>query len=95
MTELDELKKQTRLLKKILKVLLFPYKVPGVVHDDLPAEENQMVTIIKTVWIVTTALTFLAAMAMITGYPELAGVAVGGLAGWIGGNQNGQREDSD
>ena len=47
---------------------------------------------IKTVWIVTTALTFLATVAMLCGYAELAGVAVGGLAGWIGGNQNGKRE---
>jgi len=31
-------------------------------------------------------------MAMLTGNPELAGVAVGGLAGWIGGNKNGKRE---
>lgn len=51
-----------------------------------------MATVVKTVWIVTASLTFLAAMAMLTGYPELAGVAVGGLAGWIGGNQNGQRQ---
>ena len=47
---------------------------------------------IKTVWIVTGALTFLATVAMFCGYAELAGVAVGGLAGWIGGNQNGKRE---
>jgi len=46
---------------------------------------------VKTIWIVTVSLTFLAAMGMLCGYPELAGVAVGGLAGWIGGNQNGQR----
>ena len=52
-----------------------------------------MVTVIKTVWIVTGALTFLATVAMVFGYAELAGVAVGGLAGWIGGNQNGKRDD--
>lgn len=46
---------------------------------------------VKTIWIVTASLTFLATVAMAFGYPELAGVAVGGLAGWIGGNQNGQR----
>lgn len=46
---------------------------------------------VRTVWIVTFALTFLATVAMVFGYAELAGVAVGGLAGWIGGNQNGQR----
>ncbi len=52
-----------------------------------------MVEVIKTIWIVTVSLTFLASIAMIMGYPELAGVAVGGLAGWIGGNQNGKRTD--
>jgi len=39
MTELDELKKQTRLLKKILKLLLKPYLGLGVVHEDLPTAE--------------------------------------------------------
>ncbi len=46
---------------------------------------------IKTTWIVTGALTLLASIAMLTGNPDLAGVAIGGLAGWIGGNKNGQR----
>lgn len=46
---------------------------------------------VKTIWIVTVALTFLATVAMLTGQADLAGVAVGGLAGWIGGNQNGTR----
>ena len=54
-----------------------------------------MVEVIKTVWIVTASLTFLATVAMFCGYAELAGVAVGGLAGWIGGNQNGKRETVD
>ena len=54
-----------------------------------------MATVIKTVWLVTGALTFLATVAMAFGYAELAGVAVGGLAGWIGGNQNGKRPDED
>lgn len=51
-----------------------------------------MIDKIKTIHIVTICLTFLATIAMITGNPELAGVAVGGLAGWIGGNKNGNRE---
>ncbi len=51
-----------------------------------------MISKIRTIHIVTICLTFLATVAMATGYPELAGVAVGGLAGWIGGNKNGQRE---
>lgn len=51
-----------------------------------------MIDKIKTIHIVTICLTFLASMAMLTGNPELAGVAVGGLAGWIGGNKNGKRE---
>ncbi|GAG65502.1 unnamed protein product [marine sediment metagenome] len=47
---------------------------------------------IRTIHIVTICLTFLATVAMFTGFPELAGVAVGGLAGWIGGNKNGKRD---
>ena len=54
-----------------------------------------MATVVKTIWLVTAALTFLATVGMLTGNTELAGVAVGGLAGWIGGNQNGKREDSE
>lgn len=48
----------------------------------------------KTVWLVTGSLTFLAAVAMAYGHVELAGVCIGGLAGWIGGNKNGQRSDA-
>jgi hypothetical protein len=51
-----------------------------------------MIDKIKTIHIVTICLTFLASMAMLTGNQELAGVAVGALAGWIGGNRNGKRE---
>lgn len=47
---------------------------------------------IKTIHIVTVCLTFLATIAMATGNAELAGVAVGALAGWVGGNKNGQRD---
>lgn len=48
---------------------------------------------IKTIHYVVVSLTFLATIGMLTGNTELAGVAVGGLAGWIGGNKNGQRSD--
>ena len=51
-----------------------------------------MAEVFKTVYLVTMSLTFLATVAMFCGYAELAGVAVGGLAGWIGGNLNGRRE---
>ncbi|GAI70682.1 unnamed protein product [marine sediment metagenome] len=49
---------------------------------------------IKTIHIVTVCLTFLATVAMFNGFAELAGVAVGALAGWIGGNKNGQRSEA-
>jgi len=48
---------------------------------------------IKTIWIVSVCLTFLAGVAMVTGQEQLAGVAIGALAGWVGGNKNGQRQD--
>lgn len=49
---------------------------------------------IKTIHIVTVCLTFLATVAMATGNAELAGVAVGALAGWVGGNKNGNRTEA-
>lgn len=49
---------------------------------------------IKTIHIVTLCLTFLATVAMFTGQPELAYIAVGALVGWIGGNKNGSRSDT-
>lgn len=52
---------------------------------------QRMIEKIKTIWIVTVCLTFLAGIAMLTGQEQLAGVAIGALAGWVGGNRNGQR----
>lgn len=49
---------------------------------------------ILTIHVVTVCLTFLATIAMFTGQPELAGIAIGGLVGWIGGNKNGERTES-
>jgi chromate transport protein ChrA len=48
---------------------------------------------VKTTWIVTGAMTLIALVAMATGNPDIAYVSIGGLAGWIGGNKNGQRHD--
>lgn len=45
---------------------------------------------IKNVWIVSIGLTLITITGMLTGEVQLAAVAVGALAGWIGGNRNGQ-----
>jgi len=45
---------------------------------------------IKNIWIVSTGLIVITITGMITGHVELAAVAIGALAGWIGGNKNGQ-----
>lgn len=50
---------------------------------------------IKTTWIVTGAMTLIAIIAMATGNPDIAYVSIGGLAGWIGGNKNGNRQGTD
>ena len=47
---------------------------------------------LKTNWIVTGAMTLIAIIAMLTGNPDIAYVSIGGLAGWIGGNKNGERQ---
>ncbi len=47
---------------------------------------------IKTSWIVTMSMTLIALVAMFTNNPDIAYVSIGGLAGWIGGNKNGQRD---
>ena len=44
---------------------------------------------------VNIALTIAFVTSLLLGYPEYAGVSVGALAGWIGGNYNGRRESSE
>lgn len=51
-----------------------------------------MIDKIKTVWIVTIILGVVAVTGMFTGNVDLSYVSVGALAGWIGGNRNGNRE---
>jgi hypothetical protein len=53
-----------------------------------------MIDKIKTVWIVAIILGIVAVAGMFTGNVDLSYVSVGALAGWIGGNRNGQREES-
>jgi chromate transport protein ChrA len=48
---------------------------------------------IKTIWIVTAALTIFGVVGMVTGNVEIAYISVGALAGWVGGNKNGNRTD--
>ncbi len=47
---------------------------------------------VKTIWIVTGALATIAIVGLITGNVDIAYVATGALAGWVGGNRNGQRD---
>ncbi|GAG92584.1 unnamed protein product [marine sediment metagenome] len=44
---------------------------------------------IKNIWIVSTGLIAITICGMLTDNVELAAVAIGALAGWIGGNKNG------
>lgn len=46
--------------------------------------------IIKNIWIVSGGMISITIVGMLTGNLEIAAVAVGALAGWIGGNKNGQ-----
>lgn len=46
---------------------------------------------IKTIWLVSSILGAIAIVGMLTGNIEITYVATGALAGWVGGNRNGQR----
>jgi hypothetical protein len=48
---------------------------------------------IKTIWVVTASLTVIAIAGLAYGQHDITYVAVGALAGWVGGNKNGQRRD--
>ena len=48
--------------------------------------------IIKNVWIVSAGLISIAIVGMLCNQIQIAAVAVGALAGWIGGNKNGYSE---
>ena len=52
-----------------------------------------MIDKIKTIWIVTIILGIVGITGMLTGNVDLSYVSVGALAGWVGGNRNGQREE--
>lgn len=53
-----------------------------------------MIDKIKTVWLVVIILGAVAITGMVTGNVDLSYVSVGALAGWIGGNRNGNRVES-
>jgi len=46
--------------------------------------------VIKNIWIVSGGLISITIVGMLCGQIQIAAVAVGALAGWIGGNKNGQ-----
>lgn len=48
---------------------------------------------VKTIWIVSVCLTTIAVVGMVTGNVEVTFLSTGALAGWVGGNRNGQRSE--